>query len=414
MRTWRLPVLFAGAVLSFPLLAVAAEPGTTTSNTAAAAAGLSLHHAVARAWQRSVLVKTLEARRDEAAAGQAVAQSWLAAAPTLGMSERSGRWVDQRAQRETEIAISAPVLLPDQQSARRQFAARSADEIEAQLHRARLEVAGLVRLRLWEAAAASELLAEKKAHLHHLDELNGAVQRRVAAGDLARSDGMLAAQEVLAAQGEAAAARSRAREALNSFRLLTGLSQLPELAPEPLSSNPAVHGRLQAAEASEQRARAAVTLASASVIGAPTVSLSMRRERDTASSGADRSIGIGLQIPLGGKIRNRPAETLAATQLATAAAELSEARAALAMDADSARGQLMDAAEALETALERAAVMRQHTALFEKAFAQGERGLAELLHSRTLTHEAEVAARQREIALGLAHAQLNQALGILP
>ena len=407
MRTLRLPVLFAGAVLSFPLLVAAAE-------SAIAAAGLTLHEVVARAWQRSVLVKTLEARQEEAAAGRTVAQSLLAAAPTLGLSERSDRWTNHRNQRETEISIAAPILLPNQLSARRQLAARSADEVEAQLHRARLEVAGMVRLRLWEAAAASELLAEKEGHLHHLDELKDAVDRRVAAGDLARSDGLLAAQEVLAAQGEVAVARSRAREALNRFRLLTGMSELPPRKPEPLSSEHPVHDRLRAAEAAEQRARAAVTLASTSLIGPPTVSLSMRRERDSALLGADRSIGISVHIPLGGKIRNRPAETQAATQLAMAAGELSEARAALDLDVEQARAQLVDAAVALEAALKRITVMREHTALFEKAFKAGERGLAELLRSQTLTHEAEVAVRQQEVALGLAHAQLNQALGILP
>lgn len=408
MRTSRLPAFIAGAVLSIPLL-------TTAGESANAAAGLSLHDIVQQAWQRSVLVKTLEARQDEASAGRAVAQSWLAAAPTLGLSERSDRWTDQRAQRETEVSIAAPVLLPRQHAARQHLAARSNEEIQAQLHRARLEVAGTVRLRLWEAAAAREVLAEKEGHLHHLHALSDEVDRRVAAGDLARSDGLLATQEVLAAQGEVAVAKSRAREAFARFRLLTGVPELPPMRPELLGSElPAAHSRLQVAEAAEQRARAAVTMASASVQGPPTVSLSMRREHDSALSRADRSIGIAVHFPLGGKVRNRPAETLAATQLATAAAELSEVRAALDIEVSMARGQLVDAGEALQVALQRVTVLREHTALFEKAFNHGERGLAELLRSRTLTHEAEVAVRQQEIALGLAHAQLTQALGILP
>lgn len=407
MRILRLSALIAGAALSFPSLATA-EPAEPV-------AGLTLHAIVERAWQRSVQVNTMEARQDEAAAGRMVAKSWLAAAPTLGLSERSDRWTDSRAQRETDISIAAPILLPGQQSARRQLAARSADEIQAQLHRARLEVAGAVRVRLWEAAAARALLAEKEGHLHHLDALRDEVRRRVAAGDLARSDGLLADQEVLAAQGEVALARSRAREALTRFSLLTGTAELPLLEPEPLlPPQPAQHVRLRAAEASEQRARAAARLASASVQGPPTVSLSMRRERDSALANADRSIGIAVQVPLGGKVRNLPAETLAATQLATAAAELTEARMAIDMDVRLAREQLAYAAEAREAAQDRLAIMREHTALFEKAFRFGERGLAELLRSRTLTHEAEVSVRQQDVALGLARAQLNQALGILP
>ncbi|USX14515.1 TolC family protein [Oxalobacteraceae bacterium OTU3CAMAD1] len=409
MRTVRWPALIAGVVLSFPLL--------TTAEPIAPAAGPTLAALVELAWQRSVAARTLDARQDEASAGRAVAQSWLAGAPTLGLSERSGRWTGDRAQHETEISVAAPVLLPGQQSARQQLAARSTDEVQAQLHRARLEVAGAVRARLWETAAARELLAEKEGHLHHLEDLRDEVRRRVAAGDMARSDGLLADQEVLAAQGEISQARGRLREAMARFQLLTGVAELPSLEPEqepPTQPAVADHARLRAAEASEQRARAAVGLASASVQGAPTVALSMRRERDSATTSADRSIGIAVHIPLGGNMRNRPAETLAATQFATAAAELNEARASIAIEQSQARSQLEYAREALQTATARAALMREHTALFEKAFKQGERGLAELLRSRTLSHEADVAVRQQRVALGMAHAQLNQVLGILP
>ena len=412
MRTVRWPALIAGVVLSFPLL--------TTAEPIAPAAGPTLPALVELAWQRSVAARTLDARQDEASAGRAVAQSWLAGPPTLGLSERSGRWAGDRAQHETELSVAAPVLLPGQQFARQQLAARNTDEVRAQLHHARLEVAGAVRTRLWEAAAARELLAEKEGHLHHLQDLRDEVRRRVAAGDMARSDGLLADQEVLAAQGDIAQAKGRLGAAMARFQLLTGVAELPSLEPEPTPpappapSAPSEHARLRAAEASEQRARAAVGLASASVRGTPTVALSMRRERDSATTDADRSIGIAVHIPLGGKMRNRPAETLAATQLATAAAELSEARAAIAIEQSQARSQLDYAREALQTATARAGLMREHTALFEKAFKQGERGLAELLRSRTLSHEAEVAVRQQRVALGMAHAQLNQVLGILP
>ena len=40
--------------------------------------------------------------------------------------------------------------------------------------------------------------------------------------------------------------------------------------------------------------------------------------------------------------------------------------------------------------------------------------LADLLRSRTLSHDAEVSVRQQRVALGLAHAQLNQVSGIIP
>lgn len=409
MRISRLPLYLAAAACMLP-------PLSKAQNALTGSASSTLHALVESAWQRSPLAQTLGARQQETAAARDVAASWLAAAPTLGVSDRSDRWTDQRNARETELSLSAPIVLPGQHGARRQLAERAGNELDAQLLQARLTIAGEVRTRLWEAAAAREVLAEKTDHLHHMEELANDVDRRVKAGDLARSDALLARQEVLAATTDLALARGRAGEALVRFRLITGAAVLPDMAPEPLPVEMPVtdHARLRAAQAAETRARAAVELAAASRQAPPTVALSMRRERDGNMPGFDRSIGIALQIPLSGKLRNRPAEALAGTQLATASAELVQTQAIVDADLTLAHDQLANARAALDAATARAAALREHTALFEHAFRQGEKPLADLLRSRALTHESEVAVRQQRIALALAHSQMNQASGILP
>ena len=85
-----------------------------------------------------------------------------------------------------------------------------------------------------------------------------------------------------------------------------------------------------------------------------------------------------------------------------------------AADAALAQEQLANAEAALAAAASRAKAMHEHKALLEKAFRLGERSLADVLRSRALSHEADVALRQQRVALGLAHAQLNQARGLLP
>jgi len=55
-----------------------------------------------------------------------------------------------------------------------------------------------------------------------------------------------------------------------------------------------------------------------------------------------------------------------------------------------------------------------HTRLIEQAFRLGERGLTDLLRSKILEHDAESAQRQERVAVGLAHARINQALGVMP
>lgn len=402
MRIRRLSLYFASAAVALPCWALGAVPAT-------------LQQAVESAWLRAPTARTVEARQGESAAARAGAASWIASNPSLGLSQRKDQGSSERAQRESEISVSTSIWLPGQKSARELLAARSTAEVAAQLGATRLAVAGLVRSRMWEAAAARVTLEEKQDHLHHLEGLAEEVRRRVKAGDLARSDGLLAAQEVLAARIAAGSARTAAAEALARYRVLTGLPELPALEPEPLMAGDATANvRLAAAQASEQRARAALRLAQASRSAPPTIALSVRREDERMRREPANSIGVALQIPFGSAARNSGVEAQAQTAIATAAAEAAEAQAMAGADVDVARERLANSRAALDDALARANALHEHTALFEKAFRQGERGLADLLRSRALTHEADVAAAQQKVALGHAHAQLNQALGILP
>lgn len=402
MRIRRLSFYVLRAAMVLPCWALAAPPVT-------------LRQAVDGAWQRVPAARTIEARQVEAAAASVMAGSWLASQPTLGLARRRDESGSERAQRESELSVSSSFWLPGQKSAREALAARGLDEAAAQLAATRLAVAGLVRQRLWEAASAQVALEEKQDHLHHLEGFAVEVGRRVKAGDLARADGLLADQEVLAARIEVSKARTAAAEALADFKVLTGLPELPALEPEPLpeSAVPA-DTRLAAARASEERARAALRLLEASRSAPPTVALSVRREEERALREPVRSIGLALQIPFGGAARKLHVEAQAHTAVASAAAEAAEAQSASGADLAVARERLANARTALEDALARARALHEHTALFEKAFRQGERGLVDLLRSRALTHDADVAVAQQKVAVGHAHAQLNQALGILP
>lgn len=392
-----------------------AAPLAGTAPLALAQAGPTLHAAVESAWQRSTDGSTLDARQEETSAAREAARSWIAGNPVLGLSQRSDRWTDRAGQRESEVSLSAPVWLPGQKSARQALAARSGDALTAATAQARLALAGEVRAKLWEVAGAQAALAEQQAHLQHLQAIADDVQRRVKAGDLARSDGLLAQQEVLATKSDVAAATIKAAEALAQFRVLTGLPAIPPAEPEPVADTPqAPHPRLAAALAASQRAQAELGLVSASRSEPPTVGVTMRREQDDNLGTPTRSVVLALQIPLGSRARNRPQESAARTQIANAAAEAAQAGASVEAELIVARQRLDHARLGLEAASARAAAMREHTALFDRAFRMGELGLSELLRSRILSHDAQMAERQQRVAVGLAHAQLNQALGVTP
>jgi outer membrane protein TolC len=410
----QLLVFFASAAVTTAL----AEPpaaGPPAAGSPAAGSPSVLLQALDAAWRRSPQARGLEARREEALAGQEAAQAWTAGAPSLGILQRGDQWTSRRGVRETEVSVSAPVWLPGQKAARRTLADSQANELEAQIAAARLTLAGEVRERIWALAAARETVLEALDHQAHLEELAAEVMRRVQAGDLAHTDGLLARQEVLAARNAVSTAQFRQQEALLRLRTLTGLPDIALPEPEPLATamrEP--HPRLAATRAALQQAQAARDVVDRSRSDPPTVGLAVRRDAGDAATASSHTLGIAVQIPIGTRARNRPLETAAQTRIDTATADAALAEASLQAEADQARVHLDIAREALDAATARAALTREHTRYIAKAFRLGERGLAELLRSQALSHEAEATERQLRVALGLAHARLNQALGILP
>ncbi|ABR91610.1 outer membrane cation efflux system protein [Janthinobacterium sp. Marseille] len=371
--------------------------------------------AVDAAWQRSPLARTLEARRGESVAGQESAQSWIAGSPSVGLSQRNDRGSNQTGYRETEVSVSAPIWLPGQRSARESLATVNAEELEAQIAQTRLAIAGEVREQLWAVAAAREELAEVQDHQRHLDALSGDVMRRVKAGDLARTDGLLAQQEVLAAKSAITVAQTRLQVATARYVTLTGQQSIPSPVPEPIAvSMQEPHPRMLFARKSIQRSQASLHAVNSTRSDPPTVGLLMRREQDGLVSGSTQSVGIAVQIPFGTNARNLPLESAALTKIETARAEAAQTESILQSDIELARQQLTAAEQGLQAASERAALTREHTELIAKSFRMGERGLNDLLRSHALSHEADVSERQQKVAVGLAHARLNQALGILP
>lgn len=406
MHVTRLRALIVGAVFILPLAASGAPP--TPAPT-------TLHALVEQAWLRSPTGRGIAARQGEIDAALGLAGSWIAGQPELGLSQRGGRWSDQSGVRESEVSLSAPFWRPGQRTARRHLADQSATELQAQIRKVRLDIAGAVRVQLWDAAAAHALLEEKIAHLQHTEELADEVKRRVSAGDLARVDALLADQEIHAVRLSIEHAKAEAQASLSKLRILTGPGTALPAEPEPLAAaaNPE-NPRLQAARATENRARAALRLAQSSRSAPPTVSLSMRDQRDRPLGSPERSLGLSLQVPIGTAGRNRPVEAEVQTQIAVAAAEAEQAAEVIEADLELAKRQLDHARAALAAAGARVSVMREHQQLIEKAFRLGERGLADLLRSRALAHEAQLSQRQQQVALGRAHAQYNQASGVLP
>ncbi len=375
--------------------------------------GSPLGDALERAWERNPQAQGLAARVHEMAARQSAARSLVPAPPSVAVSYRSDELNRDRGQKEIEAELGLPLWLPGEQSARQEVADTEAAALAAQLRATRLALAGEVREAFWAwhfARAEHDLLAERLETTRRLEE---DVARRVHAGELARTDLLLAQSETLAARSALLEQEARQAQADRAWQLLTGLPRppAPEEEPEGRTDD---HPRLDAARTALAQAQARQRLTREALRDTPELALFTRRERGNGDELASNSIGVRLRIPLATEARNAPRQAAAEAEALQSERDLALWQQRL--DAEAAQARLGDslARSRLEMARIRQQVNAENLRLTRKAFDYGEQSLAALLRVQSLAFEADLALRQQTLNAGLARARLNQALGVLP
>ncbi|MBL8483019.1 MAG: TolC family protein [Rhodocyclaceae bacterium] len=354
------------------------------------------------------------ARRELAAARGTAAASWLPGAPAISVATRSDRLTERRGTYEHELELSLPVWLPGQRAARAAEAARTADETEADLRLARLQLAGEVRTAWWDARLAaleSEMAAAAAAAL---EQLADDVARRVRAGELARSDELAARAEALEAASAAGEATQRAHDARARWLGLTGLHDWPQQDEAPPPAVATGNAALQALEARVAAAEARLDVARSDRRDAPELGLQWRRERGDPALPADDSVRLQVRIPFATQARNAPLEGAARTELARARADQATASRDLALAREAAAARLELSGRLAELARTRADGESERAALAAKAFKLGALGLPEYLRVQAAARAAALGAARAVLERGRARSQLNQALGVTP
>lgn len=378
------------------------------------AQSIPLAIAVEAAWNRSVQMKSAEGQLELAAAQQQAAQSLWAAPPAVEFSHRTDRLQDNAGRSESEVGIAWPLLLPGQRSARQAAALAEQHVADAALLAAKLRVAGEVREAAWAVIARQSELSVANRHMSGMHALASDVERRVKSGDLARADALAARAEFLAASAAAAEARQRLEAARAQWKALTGLEQVPDAMETISNSAGALHPEMALAALTAEGARNKLEVVRASRREPP--ELSVRYRHDTAGGGlpAEKSVGLGIRIPLGTDDRNLPREKSAIAELEVARAEERRERRRLASEAETAVSAVRIAEQQLESESSRVELLRERAGLIENSFRAGETALPEFLRASAAAAQAEGALAGQHAALGLARARLNQINGRLP
>ena len=406
------PVRAQPAASPQPPRAVAAYPRGEPVGT------VSLRAALDAAWQRAVAARESDGQRRRAEAERAATANFWAAPPSIEISQRTDRLQQNAGKRETEIGVAVPLWLPGQRAARSGTAEAAAAQALAAEQVARWRLAGELRETAWQMAALQAEAAEADTQAKALKQLADDVERRVRAGDMARADTLAAQAEQLAAAALQSGARQRLQAARGRWTLLTGLAAAPELsaaaAGDEAPATASTHPELLLARQTAELARKRVELMRLSRRDAPELTLGARRDTPGRGEASEGSLVVGLRVPFGTDDRNRPLEAAALAELDVAETQEQRLRERLDSDTATARDAQRSTESQREAETARARLLRERATLIDKSFRAGETPLPDLLRALAAASQADSAVARLTAALGLARANLQQALGLLP
>lgn len=359
----------------------------------------------------------LEARAAEAEAWEDRGGDWLQDRPSLFLRYQTDRWGDDEGLDEYEAGILLPLWSWRGRSATRSYGRSLQLESDAAGRALRWEVAGVLRTLTWDIELAEndvELAAES---LEIATRLAATTTRREALGDAAVSDSLLAEAAALEAQAALTNARAALVDATRAYGTLTGLDRRPPPRRETQSPRTSIgpdHPALAYADAEVRRAEAARELAERTTAGGPDLLIGPRRERAANGDDFDDSVGLSLNVPFGPSSIRRTETAAAQRELdAARAARLRLLRRQTLARHEAAHG-LESVRETLAAASRRAELAARHYEMAERAHAQGELDLMDLLRLQQSAFAAKRALRRLEIEESRQIAAYNQAVGENP
>lgn len=379
---------------------------------AAAQQRASLANHLEQALAIDAAFRTLAAQRDAVAAQRALVRSVIPGSPSVGGDWRSGLRAGPGEFNETNLDVAAPVWLPGQRAALGNTVRAGVEEFEARMLLRRLEVAGLLREALWNAASAGRDLRVARDRLATSRDIARDVQRRVDLGDIPFTDSLLVQNETLGAELGLAQAEAALIAARAVYRVLTGGAE-PDLPAEPVVARPRVHPALIAANAGVAAAEAQVRLVAATPRDNPEVGVFGRNDAGRLND-LGPSLGVRVRVPLASNARNIPRAASAQADLTRAVAERALRLRLLNAEVEASQVALRAAEEAARIARRRLAVANQQLDLARRAFNAGETGLFDLFRIRQLQVEAAGGQAEAEVTAGRARSRVNQALGVVP
>ena len=379
--------------------------------------GLNLESVITKAFERSPRQNILQAERMVAKAREISATGLLPTSPAVSLGHQNDTVGSHRNLSQWEAAVEVPVWMPGQRTARTTLARMSQGELSGMRNGLLLEVAGQVREAIWDIAMANNLAELAQTRLTTAQALQRDVEKRRAAGELAKTDVMLAQNEVLQAQTELLHTQAEVQHAEHRYWVLTGLKEIPATAEETLTTiNNVTETHPLLAESSSRLAlaRSQRDLTQVERRENPQITLNLRHERGAFDNQFNDSVGLSIRLPLDTQVRTAPMLAESEMGIARASTEHEQRLIELQTAQHEAEHNLEVIRAELVIVEEQQRLSQENLRLARKAFALGESDLISLLRVQAMAQEVERSLLNRHIQLKWNIARYNQALGVIP
>jgi len=378
---------------------------------------LTLSEVVQAGFERSPELDLSDSMRHEGQAIRRQASSLLADNPALMIRHENDSVGSDNGFRQWEGGLEMPMWLPGQRDRRGKVADLAEGEADAVRNLQIWRIAGEIRELLWSLYIAESERALASHALEKVETLETDIAKRVAAGELARTDLILSQKETLAREATRVSADAAYEVLLQNYRLLTGLINIPAQINETKASIDTIgddHPALVAARFASERIRAERDQVRGEKYANPLLFVGSKSEKPESGVSYDTALIVQVNVPLGSSVHAAPRTASAERRLSEAVSELATVRRELENSLIEATAELQRTAQAVSLTERQLQLASEGMRLTRRSFELGDSDVFMLLQAGVQMLESEHDLRISRLEQGRALSRYNQALGVIP
>lgn len=383
----------------------------------AEAGQLTLSEVVQAGFERSPELGLSDTMRHQGQAIRKQASSLLADNPALMIRHENDTLGSDDGFRQWEGGLEMPMWLPGQRDRRGKVADLAEGEADAVRNLQIWRMAGQIRELLWSLYIAESERALARRALEKVKTLEADIAKRVAAGELARTDLILSQKEALAQEAVWVSADAAYEVLLQNYRLITALTNVPAQIDETKAGINTIgdaHPALVAARFASERMRAERDQVRGEKYANPLLFVGSKSEKSESGVSYDTALIVQVNVPLGTSVHAAPRTASAELRLSEAVSELATVRRELENNLIEATAELQRTAQAVDLTGRQQQLASEGMRLTRRSFELGESGVFMLLQAGVQALKSEHDLRISRLMQGRALSRYNQALGVIP